>query len=152
MTQPQTELIDLYRVGLKTAADLVKASLESAERLQSQSLVALRSAIDQQAKSVAELGRAKTLDELLALQSRMAGAQFERAMRLWSELYQAAGENQRQLIGRVQEQVAQARSWMSETYALTARATEEAAKFAATATTAAAARQKGPQQEHRRGA
>lgn len=135
MTQPQTELIDLYRVGLKTAADLVKTSLESAERLQNQGLVAIRNAIDQQAKSAAELGRAKTLDELLSLQSRMAGAQFERAMSLWSDLYQAAGENQRQLIGRLHEQAAQARSWMSETYALTARATEEAAKFAAAATT-----------------
>jgi phasin family protein len=153
MTQPQTELIDLYRVGLKTAADLMKTSLESAERLQSQSLVAIRSAIDQQAKSVTELTRAKTLDELLALQSRMAGAQFERAMSLWSELWQAASENQRQVIGRMQEQAAQARSWMSETYALTARATEEAAKFAAAATTSAVARSKAAAQpEPRRSA
>jgi hypothetical protein len=70
----------------------------------------------------------------------MAGAQFERAMTLWSDLFQAAGENQR--------------SWLNETYALTARATEEAAKLAAAATTSAAARQaaKGPHQEHRRSA
>ena len=46
MTQPQAELFDLYRAGLKTAADLMKASLESAERLQNQQLVAMRSAID----------------------------------------------------------------------------------------------------------
>ena len=118
----------------------MKTSLESAERLQNQQLVAIRSAIDQQSKSVSELSRAKTLDELLTLQSRMAGAQFERAMTLWSDLFQAAGENQR--------------NWLSESYALTARATEEAAKLAAAATTNAGARHaaKGPHQEHRRSA
>ena len=140
MTQPQAELFDLYRAGLKTAADLMKTSLESAERLQNQQLVAIRSAIDQQSKSASELSRAKTLDELLTLQGRMAGAQFERAMSLWSDLFQAVGENQR--------------NWLNETYALTTRATEEAAKLAAAATPNAGTRQaaKGPHQEHRRSA
>ena len=114
MTQPQAEMFDLYRAGLKTAADLMKTSLESAERLQNQQLVAIRSAIDQQSKSVSELSRVKTLDELLAFQTRMAGAQFEHAMTLWTDLVQAAGENQRVAIGRMQEQMAQARNWMGE--------------------------------------
>src|SRR5438093_10107097 len=105
MTQPQAELFDLYRAGLKTAADIMKTSLESAERLQNQQLVVIRSAIDQQSKSVSELSRVKTLDELLTLQTRMAGAQFEHAMTLWTELVQVAGENQRAAIGRMQEQM-----------------------------------------------
>jgi hypothetical protein len=100
MTQPQTEFLDLYRAGLKTAADLMKASLQSAERLQNQQLVAIRTALDQQSKSISELGQARTIDELLALQTRMAGAQWERAMGYWSELWQA--------------QLAQGRDWMSE--------------------------------------
>ena len=100
MTQPQTEFLDLYRAGLKTAADLMKASLQSAERLQNQQLVAIRSALDQQSKSISELGQARSIDELLALQTRMAGAQWERAMGYWSELWQA--------------QLAQGRDWMSE--------------------------------------
>jgi phasin family protein len=100
MTQPQADLFDIYRAGLKTAADLVKASLESAERLQNQQLVAIRSVIDQQAKSATELSRAKTLDELLSVQTRLAGQQFENAVSLWSDLFQAAGENQRLAIGR----------------------------------------------------
>jgi phasin family protein len=114
MTQPQAELFDLYRAGLKTAADFMKTSLENAERLQNQQLVAIRSAIDQQSKSAAELSRVKTLDELVAFQTRMAGAQFERAMSLWSDLVQVAGENQL--------------SWMSETYALTAAVTKAGVK------------------------
>ena len=110
MTQPQAEFLDLYRAGLKTAADLMKASLQSAEKLQNQQLVAIRTALDQQAKSISELGQAKTIDELLALQTRMAGAQWERAMGYWSEL--------------AQTQMAQARDWFNET---TSAATQAAA-------------------------
>ena len=100
MTQPQTEFLDLYRAGLKTAADLMKASLQSAERLQNQQLVAIRTALDQQSKSISELGQVRTIDELLALQTKMAGAQWERAMGYWTELWQV--------------QLAQGRDWMSE--------------------------------------
>lgn len=111
MIQPQAELFDLYRAGLKTAADMMKSSLESAERLQNQQLVALRGAIEQQAKSVTELATARTLDELISVQSRIAGAQIEQAMGLWSGLFQAAGESQRAAIGRIQEQ---AKSWLND--------------------------------------
>jgi hypothetical protein len=110
MTQPQAEFLDLYRAGLKTAADLMKASLQSAEKLQNHQLVAIRSALEQQSKSISELGQARTIDELLALQTRMAGAQWERAMGFWSEL--------------AQTQMAQARDWFNET---TAAATQAAA-------------------------
>ena len=100
MTQPQAEFLDLYRAGLKTAADLMKVSLQGAERLQNQQLVAIRTALDQQSKAVNELGQARTIDELLALQTKMAGAQWERAMGYWTEL--------------AQTQMAQARDWLSE--------------------------------------
>jgi|SRR6266850_5532965 len=111
MIQPQAELFDLYRAGLKTAADMMKASLESAERVQNQQLAAIRTALDQQTKSAGELGRAKTLDELLAFQTRLAGAQFERAISFWGELAQIAAENQSKAIGQIQEQ---ARNWLNE--------------------------------------
>ena len=110
MTQPQAEFLDLYRAGLKTAADVMKASLQSAEKLQNQQLVAIRTALDHQSKSISELSQAKTIDELLALQTKMAGAQWERAMGYWSEL--------------AQTQMAQARDWFNET---TAAATQAAA-------------------------
>ena len=100
MTQPQTEFLDLYRAGLKTAADLMKASLQSAERLQNQQLVAIRTALDHQSKTISELGQARSIDELLAVQTKMAGAQWERTRGYWTELCQT--------------QIAQARDWMSE--------------------------------------
>jgi phasin family protein len=125
MTQPQAELFDLYRAGLKTAADMMKSSLENAEKLQNQQLVAIRSAIEQQAKSASDLATARTLDELISVQSRLAGQQIEQAMSLWRGLFQAAGETQRAAIGRIQEQ---ARSWINEGAAATDQAAARPAK------------------------
>lgn len=102
---PQADLFDLYRAGLKNAADLMKASLESAERLQSQQLVAIRRALEQQSQSLGELGEAKTLDQLLALQTRMAGAQFERAVTLWGDLFQVATQEAGKLAVNAQAAV-----------------------------------------------
>ena len=79
MTQPQAEFLDLYRAGLKSAADLMKVSLQSAEKLQNQQLVAIRTALDQQAKTISELGQARSIDELLAVQNevtRQLGAEM----------------------------------------------------------------------------
>ena len=132
MTQPQAEFLDLYRAGLKTAADMMKASLQNAERLQNQQLVAIRSALDQQSRALSDLGQARSLDELLSLQTRLAGAQFERAVGFWSELYQV--------------QVQQAQSWMKEMNGAAQNATSSAA---------AAIRQASPrqqEQQHRKSA
>jgi phasin family protein len=126
MTQPQAEFLDLYRAGLKTAADLMKASLQNAERLQNQQLVAIRTALDQQSKASSELSQARTIDELLALQTKMAGAQWERAMGYWTDLWQS--------------QVAQGRDWLSETTA------------AATQAASASVRQVTRQQQERKSA
>src|SRR5688500_13995669 len=125
MTQPQAEFLDLYRAGLKTTADLMKASLQNAERLQNQQLSAIRSALDQQSRAVNDLSQARSLDELLSLQTRLAGSQFERAVGFWSELYQT--------------QMQQAQSWISEM---------NGAAQSATSSTAAAIRQALPKQEN----
>ena len=102
---PQADLFDLYRAGLKNAADLMKASLESAERVQSQQLVAIRRALDQQSQTMGELGEATTLDQLLALQTRMAGAQFERTVSLWGDLVQVATQEAAKLASTAQAAV-----------------------------------------------
>ena len=155
MNPPQAEFLDLYKAGLKSAVDLMKASLESAERLQQQQLTAIRGALEQHVKSVNELTSARSLDDLVALQQKMAGAQLERMMGYWTSVCQTAGQNQAAAMGQVQNQMAQARDWFTETYSLTARATEEAAKIASAqmATVSAGARQQQAakqQQEGRR--
>jgi phasin family protein len=134
MTQPQAEFLDLYRAGLKTAADVLKASLQNAEKLQNQQLVAIRSALDQQARSINDLSQARSIDELLSLQSRMAGQQFERAVGFWSELYQS--------------QVQQAQSWWNEVQG----AAQNATSNAATSLRQASPKQQEHQQQHRKSA
>ncbi len=145
MNAPQAEFVDLYRSGLKNAVDLMKASLESAERLQEQQLSAIRSALEQNARSLDELVQAKSLDQLVALQQKLAGAQFERVMGYWSSLYRSAGESQ---AATLRKQMAQARDWLNESYSLTARAAEEASRLPAQAS--AAARQQAPRQGQER--
>ncbi|HEX2565311.1 MAG TPA: phasin family protein [Burkholderiales bacterium] len=149
MNQPQAEFLDLYRAGLKNAADLMKASLESAERLQNQQLSAIRNALEQQSKAMNELGEARSFDQLISVQQQMAGANFERVMGYWSNLCQVAGQNQMAAITQAQAQMAQARDWLNETCALTARATEEAARLAAATTSTASVRQAAKQAERR---
>jgi hypothetical protein len=150
MNQPQAEFLDLYRSGLQNAADLMKASLESAERLQNQQLSAIRTALEQQSTAMSALSEAKSFDQLMALQQQMAGANLERAMGYWSNLCQAAGQNQVAAISQAQVQMAQAREWFNETYALTARATEEAARLAAATTSTASVRQAANKQQPER--
>jgi phasin family protein len=135
MTQPQAEFLDLYRAGLKTAADMMKASLQNAERLQNQQLVAIRSALDQQSRAVSDLSQARSLDELLSLQTRLAGAQFERAVGFWSELYQM--------------QVQQAQSWMKD---VNGAAQGAGANAAAAIRHASPKQQEHQQQQHRKSA
>ena len=102
MTPPQAEFLDLYKAGLKTAADLMKASLQTAERQQNQQLVVIRNALDQQSKSISELSQVRSLDELISVQGK-----------LWSELYQT--------------QIAQAQSWFNELNSAQGAATAAAA-------------------------
>jgi hypothetical protein len=154
MNAPQPEFLDLYRSGLRNAVDLMKASLENAERVQQQHLSAIRNALEQNARSLDELSTAKSLDELVALQQKLAGAQFERVMGYWAGLYKSAGENQVAAIGK---QMEQARDWFNESYALTARAAEEAGKLgtqapaaAANATVHAASREQARERQERR--
>jgi hypothetical protein len=131
MNPPQAEFLELYKAGLKSAVDLMKASLENAERLQQQQLSAIRAALEAHAKSMEALENAKTAEDLMALQRTMAGAQIERVTGYWSSLFE--------------QQMAQARTWFAESYSLTTRATEEAARLAA-AQASAAVREKPEKQ------
>ncbi len=130
MTQPQADMFDLYRAGLKSAADLMKASLESAERLQNQQLVAIRTAIAEQAKTTSELASARTMDELLSAQSKILGAQLERAMGYWTQLYQVAGENQAAAIGQIQAQMTRMGETLAQAAKQPARQEKESRKSA----------------------
>jgi len=60
-----TQFIELYGAGLKNTADMMSATLQSAQQLQQQQL------------------------DLFALHTRLAGAQFEHAVQFWSQIWSA---------------------------------------------------------------
>lgn len=110
----QSQFFEMYRAGLKSAADMMTASLEGAQRMQQQQLDILHSAIEEQSKSVREISEVRSVDELMALQTRVTGAQMERAMDFWTRMWRAAGDNQAAIIGRAQSQIGQVREQMRD--------------------------------------
>jgi hypothetical protein len=50
MESQATQFLDLYRTGVRTASDVMKASLESAERIQNQQLQVFRFAMEENVK------------------------------------------------------------------------------------------------------
>ena len=150
MTQPQTQMLDFYRASMRTAADLAKASLENAEKLQNRQLQIVRNALEENTKSASDLAQVKSLDEMMALQTRLAGAQMERVIDFWSGLWRTAGDSQMAMIGQLQGQVEQMRDRFRETYDLTARTTETAARIAASQVQSVGERR--PDAQHRKSA
>lgn len=156
MSTPQDQCLDFYRASLKATVDMMRASLEGAERLRSQQLAAVNGALAANTKLAAEISGANSFEQLMALQTKLVAVQAEAVMGYWSSLGQAAVENQAEMSKRVQTQVAQIGDTFrdslkavpggnqpmlqalqslvdatSSAYAMTARATEEAAKLAA---------------------
>ncbi len=135
MQQQQTYFLELYRASMRTATDMMKASLENAQRMQSQHMEAVRGALEENAKSAQQLSQVHSMDEMMALQTRLAGAQMERAADFWGKIWRAAGDSQVAIIGQVQSQVGQLSERVRETYQVTAqtaaRTSEDATRFAA---------------------
>ena len=155
MIQPQTQMLDFYRASMRTAADIAKTSLENAEKLQNRQLQIVRTALEENAKSASDLAQVKSLDEMMALQTRLASSQVERMIDFWSGVWRTAGDSQMAMIGQLQGQVDQMRDRFRETYDLTARTTESAARIAASQVQSVGERQSGerrPEPQHRKSA
>jgi phasin protein len=127
----QAQFIDLYRAGIRSAAEMMKASLEQTERLQQQQLQLIRSALEENTRSGSQAGDVKSLDDIVAFNSRLAGAQLERMTEFWANWWRAAGDTQKSMIEQMQSQMGQAKERVREGYAFTARASEDAARLAA---------------------
>jgi len=107
--QQQTYLMELYRSGMRATSDIMRASLENAQRMQAEQAEAVRSAIDENAKAARELSEVKTLDEMMSVQTRVLGSQLQRAADVWGRLWKTASESQMAMIGQVQNQMGQVR-------------------------------------------
>lgn len=117
MIQPQqTYFLELYRSGMRATSDIMRASLEGAQRMQTEQAEAVRSALDENAKAARELSDVKSLDEMMSVQTRVLGSQLQRAAEVWSRLWRTAGESQMAMIGQVQNQVGQMGDAARQTY------------------------------------
>jgi phasin family protein len=94
MESQASQFLDIYRTSVRTASDVMKASLESAERMQNQQLQLIRSALEEQSKSASQLAECRSMDELVALQARLTGSQAQKLMDYWSGIWRVAGDNQ----------------------------------------------------------
>ncbi|HEY7238232.1 MAG TPA: phasin family protein [Burkholderiales bacterium] len=130
----QAQLVDLYRAGIRSAADMMKLSLEHTERLQQQQLQIIRHALDDSTRSTTQAGEVKGLDDVVAFNSRMAGAQLERVGEFWANWWRAAGDMQKSMIEQFQSNMGQAKDQMREGYSYAARAAEDSARLASQAT------------------
>lgn len=157
MTHPEKQFFDFYRASLKATGDATRVSLESVVRLRTKQLVCLDEALTTHARVSAEVNAAKSLDELIAASGKLAGAQYQSLLGYWNAICEAVGENQAEVSRLVQSRAEQIRGEFQNTlgdapgdpapmlaalqplmevassaYALTARATAEATKLAAT--------------------
>ena len=127
----QNQFVDLYRHGIKTAAEITRASLESFVQLQERQLSTVRTLLDETRRNVESVAEAKSFEDLVAVQSRVAGNQLERMAEFWSSSMHAVADQQKAWIERVQSQIGQTKDRIRETYDLTARTSEEIARTAA---------------------
>jgi phasin family protein len=128
--QQQAFFFEVYRSGLRAAADMMKTSLESAERMQNQQLEGIRSAMEETVRSTRQLSEVSNLGDLMAVQTRFAGVQVERTIDFWTRAWRSAGETQAALIGQAQNQIGQMGERVREGYAMGARSADDAARFA----------------------
>ncbi len=127
----QNQFVDLYRNGIKTTTELARMSLENWVKLQERQLGIVRNILDENRRSTEALGEAKSFEDLMSAQTRLAGSQLERAAEFWSGVVHTAAEQQKAWIEQLQSQVGQTKDRVRETYELTARTSEEIARTAA---------------------
>jgi len=155
MTKSDNQLLDLYRSSLEAFLDIARTSVQGAERLREHQLKAFHEAFSEAGETGRQFGSARTLDELLELQSRLAPTQLGKAIRYWSGLYATGARNQVEIMQQMQNKVTNfteacratldaapqgtepvvaplksAVTAICSAYTLTARAGEEAAKLA----------------------
>lgn len=148
----QAQFLDLYRASLKTATEFMKTSLEQTERFQQQQLQMVKSALDESSRSGNQASEVKSLDDIVALNSKLAGNQLERVAEFWSNWWRVAGDAQKSMIDQMQSQLGQAKERVREGYSFTARTSEEAARLAASQMAGAASqiREAEQQAKHQR--
>lgn len=130
--QTQTQFLDIYRTMARATADSAKAALQTTERLHQQQLQLVRTALEQNTRAAAQLSEARTLDEVLAAQSQLAGLQMAQTMEAWRAMLRHFGDSQVTFLSQLQSQAGQATDTVRQAYDFTANAATATANAANT--------------------
>jgi hypothetical protein len=76
--QQQTQLLEFYRASMRSAADIAKASLENAEKLQNRQMQLMRTAFEENARAA------------------------EQILEFWGGVWRSASDNQASLATQMQ--------------------------------------------------
>ena len=134
----QDQLVDLYRNGIKTAAQLTRLSVENSVRLQERQLDIARKVLDESTRGADRVSGAKSIDELMAAQTELAGSQMQHVAEFWTTVWQAAAESQKHMIEQMQSQIGQAAGSFTSLYSAATRTSEDVARAAASQVSRAA--------------
>jgi phasin family protein len=107
MAESQKDFVDLFRSNLEGMVTMMRATLDEAERLRTQQLEAIQSALAQNAELGREIAGAGTAEELFALQTKFASHQVDVALGYWSKLFAAASHTQFAAMKQFETQAAQ---------------------------------------------
>ena len=121
------QLFDIYRNNVRTTAEMMRISLENAVRLQETQLGMVRNMLDQNARSAEQAADAKSMDQLVALQSELAGRQLESLGEFWTSVWNTAAESQRTFLEGVRQEGSEV---ARKAYDSAARITEDMARTA----------------------
>jgi hypothetical protein len=88
----QEQFFHFYRAGIQGTADMMSGAFDAARRLQQEQLEAWNAAMEEQASSMRQLAEVRSVEDLMALQARVAGTQMQRAMALWGSVWRMAAE------------------------------------------------------------
>jgi hypothetical protein len=132
------QLFDIYRNNVRTTAEMMRISLENAVRLQETQLGMVRNMLDQNMRSAEQAAGAKSMDQLVALQSELAGRQLESLGEFWTSVWNTAAESQRTFLEGVRSEGSEV---ARKTYDAASRISEDMAR---------AARGNGPQERKER--
>src|SRR5207237_7947720 len=83
-------------------------SLENTVRLQQKQLEMVRNILDENSRSTDRLGQARSIEDLVGMQSQLAGTQLQRIAEFWTSAWQIAAENQKTVMEQWQSQLGQA--------------------------------------------
>jgi phasin family protein len=158
MMKTDDQLFHLYRNNLQAMLELMNASMAGIERFNARQLEAIDQAMSDGAGLAKRIESAKKPEELYEIQTDLARGSLEQAMQYWSGVREAATQNYLDAMKLLQAGAAQAsedfqktigtppaavepfmsalQSWVkmgSSAYALTTKATGEAARMASTA-------------------